>query len=213
MNTTTHYLILVSPVCIFCRGFWCMIPANSKYLDTCIIFNYLSGVVKILYRTSSLTIPEVSRERFPVVLRALLRWVEHVIDHGSDHIVVLDTFELDTLRADNNTLEEWMGRPVNPSHLTILEVINLHNELKVRGVGVETAVATEEELDHVATFGTCDHSGRLIATELDLVLDSLRLDVSVVQRVRYDRIRCLCHLFFSIWLINYKEYLQMESTP
>jgi len=126
------------------------------------------------------------------MLHCLLRGVDHIVDHGSDDIVMLDAFNLDSLRPDNHPLNKGVCRPVEEPNLVLVHR-DSHAELEISTIGVKESVATQQEFDHVARLGSVDRSRRLVAAELDLVLDRLRLDVCVVQAIGNNSVRG-CHI-------------------
>ena len=85
-----------------------------------------------------------------------------------------------------------MSGPVNCSSLIVYQAIALYFELEVRRIGVQETISTDQELNHVAALRSVNISGGLVASQENLILNSLRLDVSVIEGVWYDRIY-LCH--------------------
>jgi len=141
----------------------------------------------------------MGREALPVVLHALLGRVDHVVYHSSHDIVVLQAFNFDTLRSNDNALEEGMCRAIDKSNFTLLQIRHSNLECKIRRVRIEEAVSTDEELYKVTTLGTSHSRSGLVPAEHDLILNCLRLDVSVVETIGNDGVY-LSHL-----IINYKD--------
>lgn len=153
-------------------------------------------------------------ESFPLMNRILFRWVDHIVDHGSNHIVVLDSLQLDSLWSNNQTWNEWMSRSVQEFNLVVskLVVFDFNLKLKVSWVGIVETVSTEQKLDHVSSFGSCDCCCWLESDQLYLAFDRFWFDVGIVQTIGHNSVCHLSNVFFwKLIIINNLKVWEKEK--
>lgn len=91
---------------------------------------------------------------------SLLLTVDHVIDHCSHYIILLNTFELCALTSNDESVDEWVSTSVKELTWDTISgiwledtvFIALYSDFDVCGVGIEKAITLEMEADDIIGF-------------------------------------------------------------